>query len=140
MSAEENKATVRRWFDSWDNGDLAGIEECFCPGRSEDDKAGLKDTVTRWFVAFPDYRWNIQDLIAEGDLVAVNPLSTGTHDGVFHWSSYGPWPATGRKIAMREIFFIRMVDGKIAEMTATWNPDDLRQQLGVPVPPGQLAS
>jgi hypothetical protein len=34
---------------------------------------------------------------------------------------------------MREIFFMRMSHGKIAEMTATWNPDDLRQQLGIPL-------
>jgi hypothetical protein len=32
---------------------------------------------------------------------------------------------------MREIFFIRLADGKISDMTATWNSDDLREQLGV---------
>ena len=35
---------------------------------------------------------------------------------------------------MQEIFFIRLTDGKIVDMTAKWNPDDLRQQLGVLAP------
>jgi aspartyl-tRNA synthetase len=132
MALEENKATVRRWFDSWNKRDLAEMEECFVPGiRSASDKEQLEDTFTRWYVAFADYHWNIEHLLAEGDLVAANTLSTGTHDGVFEWYLYGPWPASGRQIKMREIFIIRLLDGKIADMTATWNPDDLRQQLGI---------
>jgi predicted ester cyclase len=80
MALEENKATVRRWFDSWNKRDLAEMEECFVPGiRSASDKEQLEDTFTRWYVAFADYHWNIEHLLAEGDLVAANTLSTGTH-------------------------------------------------------------
>jgi predicted ester cyclase len=134
MSIEENKATVRRYFESWNRGDLGDVKECLGPTLSDSDRAGVEDGFTRWFVAFPNYRWIVEDVVAEGDLVAVNANSSGTHDGVFHWGSYGPWPATGRQISMREIAFFRLVDGRIAGITATWNPDDLRQQLGVPLP------
>jgi hypothetical protein len=41
---------------------------------------------------------------------------------------------------MHEVFFMRMSDGKIAEWTAMWKPDDLRQQLGIPVPQAGAAS
>jgi len=92
------------------------------------------DAVAKWHTAFPDYCYHVEGLVAEGDTVAVDTLSTGTHDGVFQWAGYGPWPASGRQISMREIFFMRMSEGKIAEMTATWNPDDLRRQLGLSLP------
>jgi predicted ester cyclase len=134
MSVDENKATVRRWFDCFNKADVLDLEECFASGRSESDREFLKDAVVRWHVAFPDYCYHVEDLVAEGDVVAVNTLSTGTHDGVFEWYLYGPWPASGRQIQMREIFFIRLADGKIVDMTATWNPDDLREQLGVLAP------
>lgn len=94
----------------------------------------LKDAVVRWHVAFLDYCYHVEDLVADGDVVAVNTLSTATHDGVLEWYLYGPWPASGRQIQMRGIFFIRLADGKIVDMTATWNPDDLREQLGVLAP------
>jgi predicted ester cyclase len=131
MSIEDNKATVRRWFECWNKADMPGLEACCTPERWAADRALQKDAVARWHTAFPDYCYHVEDLVAEGDTVAVNTLSTGTHDGVFHWAGYGPWPASGRQISMREIFFMRMSEGMIAEMTATWNPDDLRQQLGL---------
>ena len=134
MSVEANKAVVRRWFDAWTRRDLPAVEACYADGRSEADREAEKDTFTRWHAAFSDLRWEIEDLVAEGDLVAVNSLTTGTHDGLFHWSAFGPWPATGRRVVAREIFFIRLVNGRIVQMTATWNPIDFMQQLGVPLP------
>jgi ketosteroid isomerase-like protein len=133
MSIEDNKAAVRRFFECFNKADLAGLEACFTDQRWDADRELLTVSVDRWHIAFPDYCYHAADMVAEGDVVAVHTLITGTHEGLFHWFAYGPWPASGRQISLREAFFIRIRDGKIAEWTATWNPDHLRQQLGVPL-------
>ncbi len=140
MSIEENKAIVRRWFDAWNKGNLEAMEECYAPDRREADKEYLKNTFSSWYGAFSDFCYIVDALIAEEDRVAVSTRFTGTHDGLFQWSTYGPWPATGRHMAGREMFFFGLIDGKIAEMTATWNPVDFMQQLGVSLAVTQAAS
>jgi predicted ester cyclase len=45
--------------------------------------------------AFPDLKFNIEEIVAERDLVVVRFLETGTHKGQF-----GPIPATDRSISM----------------------------------------
>jgi steroid delta-isomerase-like uncharacterized protein len=134
MSIEDNKATVRRWFDCWNKADIPGLEACFTRERWAADREFQMDTVARWHTAFPDYAYQVEELVAEGDTVAVKVLYTGTHRGMFEWAGYGPWPASGRQISLPEMFFMQMRDGQIAELTAVWDPDDLRRALGVPLP------
>jgi predicted ester cyclase len=66
---------------------------------------GLKDVVR----AFPDYRWDPQDVMVDGDRVAVRLLATGTHTGPFR----GVNP-TGRRIRTQELVIYHLRDGKIA--------------------------
>jgi predicted ester cyclase len=108
-----------------------GLEACCTRERWAADREFHEDAVARWHTAFPDFTYHVEDLVAEGDTVAVEMLYTGTHQGVFHWAGYGPWAASGRQISLPEMFFMKMSHGQIAEWTATWNPDDLRQQLGI---------
>lgn len=59
--------------------------------------------------AFPDYHWELQDLVVEEDTIAARLIGQGTHTGPF--SGIAP---TGRTIRTQELVVYRIADGKIA--------------------------
>src|SRR4051812_31193640 len=54
----------------------------------------LKDVTT----AFPDYHWDLQKVLVEGDTIAARLIAGGTHTGPF-----GGIAATGRRVATQEL-------------------------------------
>ncbi|GAB1508023.1 ester cyclase [Actinophytocola sp. KF-1] len=68
--------------------------------------AGLRDLVA----AFPDYHWDLRQLVVDGDCLAARLTGTGTHTGTFL-----DVPATGRAVTVRELAMYRIEDGKIVE-------------------------
>lgn len=63
--------------------------------------------------AFPDFKTEIEHMIAEGDLVVVFTNTTGTHEGEF---IFAPGvPPTGEEISFRTADLYRIEGGKIAE-------------------------
>lgn len=91
----------------WDNGDLDAVDDHLAdtytihhdPGDPWDgqalDRAGFKDRVAKSRAAFPDQRFDIQALIAEGDSVVMTWLWSATHSG-----DLPGFPATGRTVRM----------------------------------------
>lgn len=81
--------------------------------------AGLRSVVD----AFPDYHWELQHLLVDGDLLSSHLIDTGTHSGTFL-----DVPATGRVITAPEFALYRLRNGKIAE---SWGDLDssVRDQL-----------
>jgi predicted ester cyclase len=92
VSSEENKAVVRRLYEEVFNGgnlDLAddlvapdGVNHAAPPGGPA-GPVGVRRIVGMLRAAFPDDRHEIEDMLAEGDRVAVRITHTGTHEGVF---------------------------------------------------------
>jgi predicted ester cyclase len=76
--------------------------------------------------AFPDLRIEIEDIVAEGDRVAVRARWHGTHRGVLPMI---PFPATNRAVTFTGMVFWRIRDGKIVERWATIDRLGLQQQL-----------
>jgi len=68
--------------------------------------AGLRAVVE----AFPDYHWELRQLLVDGDFLAARLTDTGTHTGTFR-----DVPATGRAISVQELAIYRLSDGRIAE-------------------------
>jgi hypothetical protein len=71
--------------------------------------------------AFPDLVVTIEDFIEEGDKVVCRNTVTGTHQGPY----MGVAP-TGKAVAYSEIFILRFVNGRIAEI---WGVVDVFSQL-----------
>jgi len=139
MSAEENKAVVRRYYEQiWNEGDLAVIEECFAPEVHVQGQYvgwnGLRDGLSQWLTAFPELRHHVDHLVAEGDIVAANIHFTGTHRGVFDSGGLGPWMPTGRSVNVREMNFFRIAEGKVVEFWVMWDKIIFAQQLGMDLP------
>jgi predicted ester cyclase len=105
MPVDDNKAMIRRLFDEVWTGDVAAADRYYAAGPQLD---GLKEFATALYTALPDWRVTIDDLIGEGDTIAVRWTGTGTH--------LGPWdgsPPTGQRVTTTGIDFEHIVDGKI---------------------------
>ena len=82
----------------------------------------LKEAVvTRLYRAFPDIQITLEDLIEEGDRVVEKDTVTGTHLGEYNGLS-----PTGKSVAYSEIFIMRFVNGRIAEI---WGVVDIFSQM-----------
>jgi predicted ester cyclase len=82
--------------------------------------------VQRWRAAFPDFHFRIEDVIVQGDKVAMRIPFTGTHLGPF----MGAAP-TGKKVDVSETLIFRVENGLIAEMWEDYDEYGLRMQLGL---------
>lgn len=89
-------------------------------------RADLKNEVVQWFKAFPDLRWSIEQVVADGDLVVARYVVRGTHKGTW----YGI-PATNKLAEFRMIHTVRIENEQIAEdwLLADWH--SLLHQLGL---------
>ncbi|WP_369056157.1 ester cyclase [Kineococcus terrestris] len=65
---------------------------------------GVRDVCT----GFPDYRWEVQDVVVEGGTIAARLVGRGTHTGAFSGVA-----ATGRKVEVQELVVYRITDGRI---------------------------
>ena len=80
--------------------------------------------------AIPDLRVVVEDIIAEGDKVAVRYTLEGTHEGEL----FGV-PPTGKRVSIKSISVERVSDGKIIEHWRVTDSLDMMQQLGaIPTP------
>jgi predicted ester cyclase len=131
VSIEDNKATVRRWFDCWSRGNLEEFSELYSPdARGQSTRQNWNWVFDVWRAGFSDFHYQVEDVVAEGDTVAVNAVCSGTHDGVFELFKQ-PWPPSGRQMSVREIVFFWLVDGKIVNLTSTWGELQFLRQLEV---------
>ena len=74
---------------------------------------------------FPDIQWKLEEMIAEGDKVAVRYTMKGTQQGEF----FG-FPPTGKPIAVQAINFYRLVDDQIVEEYGQPDMLGLLKQIG----------
>jgi len=120
---EKNKAVAMRVFDEILNrGQFQVAYEIYAPDfrnhglhRTVDLKID-QDAVHAEKKAFPDLRMSVQQMIAEGDKVAVLWTFQGTHTG---WG-YESLPPTGTPVEVRGMTIWRIVDGRILEEWSSW--------------------
>lgn len=93
---------------------------------------GHKAIVRLFRSVFPDLKWRIDDLIAEGDKVVARTTMLGTHRGDF----FGI-PPTGRTVEMTGVHIMRIADGRIVEHWGSNDDLGLMRQLGVIPAPGE---
>lgn len=74
----------------------------------EDGLAAYVEGVRAVVTGFPDYRWEVQQLVVDGDTLAARLVGQGTHTGVFE----GVAP-TSRTVRTQELVFYRVSGGKI---------------------------
>ena len=138
-----NKALVRRVIAELSRGNLAiddeTIAEDFIQNGQPVGRAGVKAGHARAWTAFPDLTITIEQLIAEGDTVALRGIYEGTHRGEVGLPGVGTLPPTGKRFRYAATAFIRIADGKLAEEWGVRDTLAMALQLGariVPPPTG----
>jgi len=136
MLTKDLKALVRRLYEECNKGKAAAIaviDELYATdivqhGTGEDTRGikNYKQSFSEGYNAFPDPHYTIDDMIAEGDKVAVRFTMTGTHKGEFMGR-----PPTNKKVTVWGIFIHRIVGGKVVEEWARYDTLGFMQQLGV---------
>jgi ketosteroid isomerase-like protein len=112
---EVNKAAVRGWFDAVNAHDLSGLDQAidkyYAPDYVLHDPtvpnfsggaATLKPLVRESMQALPDVHITVEDMIAEGDSVAIRVTVSGTQPD-------------GKPLHFFTMSMLRFVDGQIAE-------------------------
>ncbi len=140
MSAEENKALVRRFVEEfWNEGNMNAADELmaidaaiYMPTGEVVNLDELKSFAGTFRGSFPDWHSTFEELIAEGDRVAERWTGRGTHRGELQGI-----PPTGKRVEVPGSVFYRIVGGKIVEFRGLFNMMSLMQQLGVIPAPHQ---
>lgn len=140
--SDANKTLIRRLFDEvWNKGHQQVADELFAQNYQHHDSSSPdlgrgpeseKKRVTLYRNAFPDIRFTVEDLIAEGESVTARWSCHGTHKGELN----GIAP-TGKQITISGISVSRFTNGKMIEGYVNWDALGMMQQLGVV--PEQLA-
>src|SRR5262245_27115940 len=125
MSAQDNKEFIRRYFEA-----ISGKPKPASVVNLYVDDKPLAEHIEVAEAAFPLYELLIDELIAEGDLVAVRGRMRGRHQGTFMGM-----PATGKQIEFSSFLTYRIVGGKIIEHWMVADNLTMLQQLGaIPAP------
>jgi steroid delta-isomerase-like uncharacterized protein len=134
----EAKVIAQRVMERLDQRDLDGLlalcaDNAVWHGFAPQplNNAGYRQAISVFLDAYPDSRLPIDDVIAEGNKVAIRHHLSGTHRAAFQGI-----PPTGKPVNVRAIVTFHVADGKIAE---TWLDADLLgmlQQLGALPNPG----
>jgi serine phosphatase RsbU (regulator of sigma subunit)/ketosteroid isomerase-like protein len=120
MSAEQNKALVRRFFEARVKTDLDALDKMLAPDfvshtkllpGQQPDREGYKRTVAEYSATFSDRRFLVEEQVAEADTVVTRFTVRATHD---RRELLGVAP-TGREATYKTIFIHRISGGKIAE-------------------------
>jgi steroid delta-isomerase-like uncharacterized protein len=141
MSAEEIKEFYRRAVEEiWHKGNLTVVDELVptdfvihrATGEHIHGPEDFKQFVSATRSAFPDVHFTIDDILVEGDKVAVRWTMTATHKGELRGI-----PPTGKKVTIWGISMYRIVGGKFVEIWERYDTLGLMQQLGVVPPMGK---
>jgi len=141
MSAEENKAKVRAFYEKAVNkGDLTAVDELVGFTEIAHYSGGAvgqntPESVKKWVAdlraAFPNIRVTVEDLISEGDKAVNRVTYRGTHTGEWNDPVWGRILPTGKQIAWSAIAINRFAGGKSVEAWDLMDDSGFWRQLGV---------
>jgi steroid delta-isomerase-like uncharacterized protein len=133
------KALAQRWFTEVMNEGKEEVIDELCaenfvdhdplPGTSP-DREGIHDFVKQVRAAFPDIEMTADDILVEGDRLAVRSTVRGTHQGEFMGI-----PASSKKVEVSNYDFVRFENDQVVEHWGTIDSAALMEQIGA-VPAG----
>src|SRR5690348_16578991 len=135
MTSEENEKLVLEHYESFvHKRDADAVRKQLAPDFRDHemppDTPPGPEAALRYramlHTAFPDLQIKVEDILAEGDRVAVRATWTGTHRGLLPLM---PFPVTNCAFSFTGMVFWRIRDGKIIERWATIDRLGLQQQL-----------
>ena len=131
----DNKAIIESFVTAGNARDYDGLNAYVADDvvRHCQSTPGLEVNNLEQFVEFmradvavcPDSRVEVQQMVAEGDRVAIWATYTGTQEGAM-----GPFPPSGKQMVLEFAAIFRIEDHKIAEFWVIWDNMAALAQLG----------
>jgi steroid delta-isomerase-like uncharacterized protein len=139
--ATDAGSVARAYFEAIAARDLDAMTELYEPGGTGEIHGLVElivpDSYRAWFTnlfaAFPDFRFEILDVVAEGEKAVVRWRATGTFDGDTRFEGMDP---TGARIDLSGCDMLTIRNGKIHRNEAYMNGAQMAQQLGALPPAG----
>lgn len=135
ITSTTSSAVVRRFVDDvLNHGRFGALAEIIHPDYRYEGPDGaqlhgldeLQILVAGYRTGFSDFHVDITSELADGDLVAMEMMLTGTHDGEFDGI-----PATGERLSLPLAVFTRVEDGRIIEDREFYDIGTMLAQLGL---------
>lgn len=133
---DANKDLVREFTEATNAADWDGLAEIVADDFSRHSAATTGPPVSSrdefiqlqkvFLGSFPDQHVRLEQLVAEGDLVAALATYSGTQTGPM-----GDFPATGRTVQAPFLAMFRIESGRIAELWLEWDNVAMLTQLGL---------
>ena len=134
MSLEDNKMLVQQFIDEVMNaGNTAAIANFSVAGSMF--AGGIEGQIKAMKTAFPDNHFTIDEILAEGDKVAIRVTTHGTNTGpIAGLPAFGrfetPVPPTGKSVTGGGMYVFTLSNGKIVSFAAELDQVGLLRQLG----------
>jgi len=135
---EQNKEIAKELFAAIDEGNFDKLKELFAdefslkvPGFDEPWGTDmLFQVIKSHYTAFPDWTHVIEDVVADGEKVAVKLNQNGTHE-----AEYEGIPATGIEATLPAMHLFTVKNGKVVDWFAVEDYLGLYMQLGMELKP-----
>jgi steroid delta-isomerase-like uncharacterized protein len=142
--ATDTSSVARAYFEAVAARDLEAMVGFYEPGGTGEIHGLVTLTAPHsyraWFAnlfaAFPDFRFEILDVVAEGEKAAVRWRATGTFEGNTRFEGMDP---TGGRVDLSGCDMLTIRDGKIHRNDAYMNGAQMAQQLGALPPTDSFA-
>jgi steroid delta-isomerase-like uncharacterized protein len=137
----DTESVARAYFDAVGQRDVEAMAACWEPG-SMDVLHGIAELrvpeqLRSWFgqlfAAFPDFRFEILDVLTTGETAAVRWHATGTFDGSARFEGLIP---NGRTVDVEGCDVLTVRDGLVVRNDAYTNGAEMARQLGALPPAG----
>jgi steroid delta-isomerase-like uncharacterized protein len=132
MSLEQNKALVQRTMGELDRRNLDAVIATYRPDATFHgfapvtlDVNGYRQMMSGLLAAFPDSRFFVRDIVAEGDRVVARHTMEGTQQGAFLGI-----PASGKHVTVEASAMFRIQDAKVTEIWLNADFLGMLQQIG----------
>jgi steroid delta-isomerase-like uncharacterized protein len=134
MTRDDILAFFERRLEKWRRHDATALaddhaEDSLVQSPTQAIQRGreaIESVYKLWFSAFPDYQFLPEEVLIDGQRVAVIARIVGTHEGEFFGMA-----ATGRRFECRVVFVYTMKDGKIVHERRILDFTGVLLQIGV---------
>jgi predicted ester cyclase len=140
-AAAETERVARAYFDAVARRDVEAMAACWEPG-ARDVIHGVADMrvpedLRAWFgglfASFPDFSFEVLDVVAAGDKAAVHWHASGTFDGATRFEGLEP---NGARVDVQGCDVLTVRAGKVVHNDAYMNGAEMARQLGALPPQG----
>ena len=138
MSEQENIKIARQFLENLNKHNSEANRSLFAD-TMHTDATGEQQTMNRdqslmyhkkFLDAFPDLHFDVKDIVAQGDMVVISWVATGTHTAPLS-TPMGSISPTNRKITVPGVFTSDVRDNKITRQSITWDQLAFLMQLGL---------